>query len=64
MGASPQTKAECDKKIADLNAQIARQKQNLLTCGNNNYTKDAIKNEIARLKTQIAELKAKKASLK
>ena len=61
MGAQPKTKAECDKKIADLNLEIARLKQGMPKL---DPAKTDCKNRIIDCQTKIKNLKILKSSLK
>ncbi len=62
MGAQPKTKAECDKKIADLNLDIARLKKEMQGAGEPHKT--YCKNSIIDCQTKIKNLKILKSSLK
>ena len=58
----PSTKADCDKRIAQLKRNIAGYQAKIK--GNNGYDKDYMRECIAKCKAEIAELQAHKKTLK
>lgn len=68
MGMNPKTKAECDRRIADLERSIGQRQAIVerMKAQPKNYSKVAIAGEkglIAQYKAQIKELKALRKSL-
>ena len=69
MGASPKTKADCDRDIARLEQTVASRKQSyeFMKARPLNYTKETVaaeKGKIERLKGEIKSLKALRKTLK
>ena len=68
MGMSPKTKAECDRKILDAQKRVNQCQEYLATMraqyGSNSSAANNARISLAQAKSQLAELKALRKTLK